>query len=288
METDFSNRYTNILKPLGLSDYEIRVFITLIGVGPTNYRTLVKESNVPTGKIYQVLSNLESKGFIEADQGSPKLFKAIEPKKAVMRRLRQIEDTYLDLEHSIRDVLQNLQFEYSQKYNAAQGIVTEIIVGSDDFKSLIKENLLKAEDEIFFSSSDLIHQLCLEEIIKNLRLKGISINAICPSLPTAKKSSNGGSNGLLDLGVNARLFESTPSKFIIVDNKSVSIILYGNEEETCIQIQGAALCRVLRESFKGTLGNGGALNQKHKTKSLNLNGLKTKISTVKQIYPAEN
>ncbi|HMK94205.1 MAG TPA: helix-turn-helix domain-containing protein, partial [Candidatus Limnocylindrales bacterium] len=103
MQLDFSSRYTSILQPLGLSDYEIKVFLTLIEIGPTNYRILVKESNVPTGKIYQVLSTLESKGFIEADQGKPKLFRAIEPKKAFRRRLRQMEDDYLDLERRIRD-----------------------------------------------------------------------------------------------------------------------------------------------------------------------------------------
>jgi sugar-specific transcriptional regulator TrmB len=277
LKPDFSSRYTSILKPLGLSDYEIRVFISLIEIGPTNYRALVKESKVPTGKIYQVLSTLESKGFTEVVQGTPKLFKAIEPKKAVSRRLRQIEDDYLDLEYRIREVLQNLQFEYSQKHNTAQGIVTGIIVGSDEFGSIVKENLLKAEEEVLVSSSDLISQLRLEETIKNLLLRGISINAICPNGPPAKKGSNGVPNGLLGLGVNTRALGSPPSKFIIVDNKSVSLILNGYEVETCIQIQGTALCRVLRESFKETWGKGGTLAQNHKNKKLNLNGMKTTI-----------
>lgn len=269
MQPDFSNRYTSILKPLGLSDYEIKVFLALIEIGPTNYRVLVKESNVPTGKIYQVLSSLESKGFIEVASGKPKLFRAAEPKKAFRRRLRQIEDDCLDLESSIRAGLQNLQAEYSQRYGNTQGTVTEVIVGSEAFESAVKKNLLKAQNEVLISSSELISRLHLEELIKDLLLKGVSINAICPRLPVA---DNGVSNGLLDelagLGVNARVLDSVLSKYIIVDNQNVSLFLDGYEEETCVEIQSAMLCQVLRESFILNWGNARTLTQNHKNHTL--------------------
>ena len=270
MQPDFSSRYASILKPLGLSDYEIRVFLTLIEIGPTNYRILVKESNVPTGKIYQVLSTLESKGFIEVVRGKPKLFRAIEPKKAFSRRLRQMEDDYLDLELRIRDGLQNLQFEYSQRYNKTQGTVTEVIVGYNAFERVIKENLLRAEDEVLVSSSELISQLHLEQLIKDLRLKGVSINAICPSLPA---TDNGISKGLIGelagLEVKIRVSESIPSKYVIVDNRSVSLFIDGYECETCVQIQSAALCQVLRESFMLKWETSRTLTQDHKNHIVN-------------------
>ena len=271
MQPDFSSRYTSILKPLGLSDYEIRVYLTLIEIGPTNYRILVKASNVPTGKIYQVLSTLESKGFIEVVPGKPKLFRATEPKKAFRRRLRQIEDDYLDLEHRIREGLKNLELEYSQRYDNTQGTVTEVIVGSNAFENVIKENLLRAEDEVLISSSELVSRLHLEEAIKDLQLKGVRINAISLGLPTAYSGiSDGRSDELVGLGVNNQVSESVPSKYIMVDNKSVSLILDSYEQETCVQIQSPALCRVLRESFIQKWEKNRALTQKHKKRMLNL------------------
>ena len=268
MQPDFSSRYLPILKPLGLSDYEIRVFLALIENGPTNYRVLVKQSNVPTGKIYQVLSSLESKGFIEIVEGKPKLFRAAEPKKAFRRRLRQIEDDYQELEHSIREGLQYLQAEYTQRYGNTQGTVTEVIVGSEAFESVVKKNLLKAQDEVLISSADLISRLHLEEVIKNLSLKGVSINAICPSLQALAKEHARVSNGLLDdlvgLGVNVRVLESVPCKYIIVDNQNVSLFLDNCGEETCIQIQSAALCHALRENFMLKWGNSKTLTQNRK------------------------
>ena len=272
MQPDISSRYGPILKPLGLSDYEIRVFLALIENGPTNYRVLVKQSNVPTGKIYQVLSSLESKGFIEIDEGKPKLFRAAEPKKAFRRRLRQIEDDYLDLEHSTREVLQYLQAEYAQRYGNTQGTVTEVIVGSEAFENVVKKSLLKAQNEVLISSSELISRLHLEELIKDLSLKGVSIDAICSSLPSA---SGGFSNGLglldelVGLGVNVRVLESVSSKYIMVDNLTVSIFLESYEEETCVQIQSSVLCQVLRENFMLKWGNGRTLTQNHKANTVN-------------------
>ena len=269
---NFSSRYTSILKPLGLSDYEIQVFTSLIKIGPANYRVLAKESNVPTGKIYQVLSTLESKGFIEVVQGKNKIFKASEPKKAVRRRLREIEDNYLELEHRIGEKIQNLQFEYNQKYGKTQGIVTDVIVGSNAFESVIKVNLLKAGNEVLVSSSELISRLHLEELIKDLRLKGVSINVICPSLPITENGiSKRLSDELLGLGVNIRGLESSPLKYIIEDNLNVSLFLGDYEEETYVQIQSTLLCRALRESFMQTWKNGGTLTQNHKNHTSNVN-----------------
>jgi sugar-specific transcriptional regulator TrmB len=263
MSTDFSSQYRDILKLLGLSDYEIRVFIGLIENGSSNYSSIAKESKVPTGKIYQVLSALESKGFIEVSEGKPKQFTAVEPKKACRKRLRQMEDDYLDLENKIGDALQNLQFQYSQKYDRTQGIVTEVIVGSKAFENVIKQNLLKAKDEVLFSSScELIARLNLEGILKDLRFRGVSINVLCQSFPASDKDvSNGVIEGLLGLDVNIRLSESVQSKYIVVDNQDVLLLVDGQEEETCIQILSSALCRVLREDFINTWVNGKILTQ---------------------------
>jgi sugar-specific transcriptional regulator TrmB len=286
VQFDFSSRYTSILKPLGLTDYEIRVFIKLIEIGPTNYRVLVKQSNVPTGKIYQVLSGLESKGFIETIQEKPKIFKATEPKKAIRRRLRQIEDDYLDLEHRISEVMHNLQSEYSQKYDKTQGTVTRVLVGSKAFESVVKENLSKAENEVLLSSTELISQLHLEETFKDLQVKGVCVNALSPGLQTANNGfSNGHSEELANLGVNIRVSTSFPFNYITVDNQTISLLLNGNEEETCIQIQSQALSRRLREIFTQKWENGRTLTQNHKNHTAIGNGLSTGAKTLLSYKP---
>jgi sugar-specific transcriptional regulator TrmB len=157
-------RYSETLKNLGLSNYEIRVFLTLLMQGPMNYRSLCHESSVLTGKIYQVLSTLESKSFVEISQDRPKVLSAAEPKRAFRNRLRQIEEDFVDLELKTRDLLQTLQFQYNLKYDKIQGIVSEIFVGGAASANSIRENLLKAEDEALFSTERFSPVLQIEDL----------------------------------------------------------------------------------------------------------------------------
>jgi sugar-specific transcriptional regulator TrmB len=243
---DFFSRYSHILKPLGLSDYEIRVFLTLLVNGPMNYKVLGQESSVPTGKIYVVLSSLESKGFIETIQEKPKVFKAAEPKKALRRRLRQIEDDYFELELKTKEALLTLQNQYNLKYDIIQGVVSEIFVGNTSFVNKVRENLLKAEDEVLVSSDGQISGLNEKDLFGSLIGRGVSVRAI---FRDSVGKDTDFFNNLLELGINIRLMEPLPAKYFVVDEKSVSLVIEGSAEPTCVQISSAPLCRVLRERF---------------------------------------
>ena len=256
---NFFNRYSLILKNLGLSEYEIRVFLTLIMQGSMNYRVLSQDSSVPTGKIYQVLSTLESKGFVEISQDRPKVVRAVEPKKAFRKRLRQIEEDFFDLELKTREALQGLQLQYSLKYDEIQGIVSEIYVGEASFANGIRENLLKAENEVLFSTGDVFGGLQIEDLCGIVLKKGAKIKAIVNS---SSAKNNGVLDRLTDLGVNVRQLNLIPTKYFVVDDKCVSLLIDGPEPETCLQIQGSAMCRVLRERFMEAWENAAPFQRK--------------------------
>ncbi len=243
---DFFNRYSVILKNLGLSDYEIRVFLTLLLSGSLSCKVLSHDSGVPTGKIYQVLSNLESKGFVEVSQEKPKVFRAVEPKKALRRRLRQIEDDFFDLELKTREALQTLQLQYSLKYDEIQGIVSEIFDGSSSSEGKIQESLLKAEDEILFSTGEVLGRLNNQDLYKILLERGVKIRGIVsmPSLRNVEKFDR-----LSNLGVIIRYTDSQLAKYFVVDDKCASLLVDGHEDQTWVQIHGHILCRVLRGKF---------------------------------------
>jgi sugar-specific transcriptional regulator TrmB len=258
-------RYSESLKNLGLSDYEIRAFLTLLMQGPMNYRSLCRESGVPTGKIYQVLSTLESKSFVEISQDRPKVLSAAEPKRAFRNRLRQLEEDFIDLELKTKDVLQALQFQYNLKYDKIQGIVSEIFVGGASSAGSIRDNLLRAEDEVLFSTGEVFASLQIEDLCGIVLKRGVEIKAV-----VAKSSSKNISilDHLSDLGVNVRRLDLLPAKYFVVDDKHVSLLIDGYESETCVQIQGSALCRVLREKFMETWNR--ALPIQHKLNSYRL------------------
>jgi len=52
------------LKLLGLNSYEIRAYVTLLEKGENKASFIAKNSKIPTSKIYETLSNLETKGLV--------------------------------------------------------------------------------------------------------------------------------------------------------------------------------------------------------------------------------
>jgi len=73
---------------LGLTEYEAKAYVALVGMGEGSARQISDASGVPRPRIYDILELLEKKGFVEVGQGSPMLFRALDPEK-LMRILRE-------------------------------------------------------------------------------------------------------------------------------------------------------------------------------------------------------
>ena len=72
---------TKILSDIGLSDREISVYITLVRLGATTTGPLVKASEIPSAKIYEILDKLIRKGIVTyVIKGKIKHFQASGPR----------------------------------------------------------------------------------------------------------------------------------------------------------------------------------------------------------------
>jgi len=90
-------RSVSELTRLGLTEYEARAYIGLVGLGEGTARQVHEASGVPRPRVYDILESLEGRGFVEVWQGKPKYYRAVQPDR-FMRILRE------DLEESIRTV----------------------------------------------------------------------------------------------------------------------------------------------------------------------------------------
>ena len=76
------------LRDLGLSEYESRVYRSLLEMGPTTAKELSDRSDVPMGRIYDVLNGLETRNLIRSQTASrPKKYVAVEADTALDRLL---------------------------------------------------------------------------------------------------------------------------------------------------------------------------------------------------------
>jgi len=71
------------LTRLGLTEYEAKIYVALVGLGEANVRRIHEISNVPRARVYDILNSLSKKGFINIRQGSPLMYSAVRPDSVI-------------------------------------------------------------------------------------------------------------------------------------------------------------------------------------------------------------
>ena len=59
MSNEIPDSVKDALRDIGLTDYEISIYLTLISKGPMDARELSEASGVPYSRIYNILTQLE-------------------------------------------------------------------------------------------------------------------------------------------------------------------------------------------------------------------------------------
>ena len=89
MTINIEERLRRALRNLGLTDYEMRAYISLLKAGKLTASELSEAAGVPYSKIYDVLESLKKKGWIRGEGGRPAKFYARPPKVALdINRMR--------------------------------------------------------------------------------------------------------------------------------------------------------------------------------------------------------
>ncbi len=79
------------LKNSNLSNYEIRVYLVLLQSNELTAREISERSNVPTGRIYEVLEFLNDYGMIEIQDSRPKKYRAVSFNQAFQNLISKME-----------------------------------------------------------------------------------------------------------------------------------------------------------------------------------------------------
>src|SRR3989344_7846313 len=70
-----------ILEEIGLTDYESKIYLTLLTHGQISAYELAEKAGLYRQVVYDILKRLEEKGFVSSViEGKTKLFKAINPR----------------------------------------------------------------------------------------------------------------------------------------------------------------------------------------------------------------
>ncbi len=103
MSKETLSEIKRLLKSIKLSSYEIKAYLTLLRFNELSARDLSQQSNIPIGRIYEVLTQLSDKTMIQIIPSHPKFYKAFKFTTAISNLI-----SYLDNIHNKKtEILKN-------------------------------------------------------------------------------------------------------------------------------------------------------------------------------------
>ncbi|ELY47680.1 TrmB family transcriptional regulator [Natronorubrum sulfidifaciens] len=173
------------LRDLGLSEYEARAYRALLNTGPTTAKELSRASDVPMGRIYDVLNSIEQYNLVRSQTASrPKKYVAVEPSTALDRLL---DDKKRELEEKA-DQYESIVDDLADELDAAEPVEDQFwtaAVGPEETIDLLLERLAAADDHIVMVSADPASQWDVEAVSETVNAhledaldRGVSVDLL--------------------------------------------------------------------------------------------------------------
>src|SRR5437016_9303588 len=190
------------LKDFGLTEYEVKAYIALVESGPVPASQLSTTAAIPYSKIYEILGNLERKGWVESEQGRPSKYFAKPPSAALESSRLRMENT---LKSSQSDAVSELQPLY-EKNGVQERPDIWIVRGQNNILDRIKETLGRTRRELLVAMPivpDSVISMAAP-LLSLMNNRGIKVSVMIPS-PTAKDVVRN-LKGLADVRVREQMF----------------------------------------------------------------------------------
>lgn len=237
-----SEKVKSALGDLGLTEYETRAYIGLVSTGPTTAGDLSDVSNVPYSRIYNVLSKLEEKGWIESQSGRPARYRAKPPSETLsLVKLKKEEE----IKRASETIEQELEPLYEEEEAEVEKPDIWTIRGSRELLGRIKEMLADAEMSILVTLPSLGKDFDgIEDYIPLLDRNGLDVRVLMSVDKKLLQAFDSLSNA--EVRVREPLFGGG----VIVDGKEVLLILESEGRILGIWSEEIGLAKFAKEYFE--------------------------------------
>lgn len=238
----------NVLKKIGLTDGEIRVYKALIDIGKSSTGKIMKKSGISSSKVYLILEKLIQKGLVSfIIENNVKKFQVTNPQAIIdfvekkKQELNTIEKDFEKVVPQINAMLGAYEEESAQVYKGIRGIRVA-------FNNLLGE-LEKGEEYCFFgiSKEEMSNKQTLtffqnwhaKRISKGVHVKGIAdtkLRKLYSKTPIFKKM------------FSLRYYDLTLPTGITIGKNRIHILMWG-EENICYEIISKRAADRYREFF---------------------------------------
>ncbi len=206
----------------GLSEYESKVYSSLVFLGVSKAGTISRESKVPQSKIYEVLDQLMNKQLVELFDGRPKEFRAAEPDIA-LKNLLEKQTSEIDM----------LKMKVEEMSDYLKPVKPEEVTGGvwtikgekfREFFNKTAEMLEKSEKYVYAVTRDFSRSYPMAVAAKECIKRGVKIRVI--GLEKLNKKNYYRAIWYRDQGIELRQFEArVHPRIIIADGKQLLLRL---------------------------------------------------------------
>jgi HTH-type transcriptional regulator, sugar sensing transcriptional regulator len=121
-----------ILKKIGLSDGEIKVYLALLEIGATSINNIHKKVGMDRRNIYDILNKLIEKGFISyIEENKKRTFKTTNPNK-ILSYIAEKKENLNDIEKEAKKIIPLMQTIFKTE---KEELFSEIFRGSEGLKA---------------------------------------------------------------------------------------------------------------------------------------------------------
>ncbi|TKJ17154.1 hypothetical protein CEE44_01300 [Candidatus Woesearchaeota archaeon B3_Woes] len=170
-----------ILKSLGLSDKEIKIYLANLQLGSNLVQEIANFAELNRTSAYDLLKSLEKKGFVSYTiQSGKKFYQATKPNKLL--------DMLKEREELVKKILPELNF-LTESVDKRPNV--EVYTGKNGLKSIFENILAEAKSFSCIASKNQLlklFQYYMPHFVERRKKKGIKVRIISETQPVDKKA----------------------------------------------------------------------------------------------------
>lgn len=217
-----SDKTRRALKDFGLTEYEVKAYVSLVESGPLPASELSKVASIPYSKIYEIIGNLERKGWVESEQGRPSRYYPKAPSLALESSRMRVENT---LRTSQGEAMEELQPLFEKKGVKERPDIW-IVRGQNNILDKIRESLERTRIELLVAMPVVPEPVLAvaSRMLTVLREKRVKVSVMVTG--TVSVESIRTLAGLAEVRVREQMFGGG-----LISDSSRIILLLGEEPE---------------------------------------------------------
>ena len=186
-----------MLRNLGLTEYEIKAWLTLIRNGNLTAEKISELGSIPLPRVYDTITELQRKGFVLVTKTRPKIFKSLSPDTALKHFLelrekeydKKIDDMKKDSEKIVKSLV---KIQSTVKPSEPSQTNMWFIEKKENIARFIEDQEKMAKKTICTFSGDLSWLDDAGDVVKKAIKKGIKIRILMhkPKTKTIKNRIN--------------------------------------------------------------------------------------------------